>query len=152
MFCFHCGKEVDEADTFCPYCGANLTTKEPIQSAPQPIESAPQPVQAPPAPAKKNALPIVGFSLACAAIVLVIASYFVSELFVLTLPCCIVGLILSIIGIVKSKQLGYKAGKSLAIAGIVLSAVTLLAIVVLIILAALAVVFLFSWLFVLLGL
>ena len=28
MFCFNCGKEVDEDQNFCPFCGARLRQEE----------------------------------------------------------------------------------------------------------------------------
>ena len=139
MFCRYCGKEVGEIDAFCPYCGAKLNnnaTTAPAQSAtppmpaPMPAPVAPAPMPAP-APAKMSVLAPVGFSLPFLAVVLLAVSFtFVDEsfstysLFVfLGAISAVVGLVLSIVGVVRNNKLGgNRTGKGLAIAGIVLNA------------------------------
>jgi hypothetical protein len=105
-FCASCGAEVSDGYAFCEKCGA------PVEGTP----AAQQPVYNAAAPAKpSNGMAIGGF--VC------------SLLGFLGFICCgsilcIPGLILSIIGLNKSKQLG-GAGKGLAIAGIILGALGL---------------------------
>ena len=107
-FCASCGAEVSEGYAFCEKCGAPV---DGAQAAPA------QPVYNAAAPAKQsNGMAIGGF--VC------------SLLGFLGVLCCggllsIVGLILSIIGLKKAKELD-GAGKGLAIAGIVLGALGLL--------------------------
>lgn len=99
MFCKSCGKEIADNATVCPYCGA---------VANQPSAPAQQSYAPPPAPVEKNTMATVGLILA-----------FVAPL---------IGLILSIIGLKKSKELGGE-GRSLSIAGIVISCIEMAAIV-----------------------
>ena len=135
MYCHHCGKEVGEIDAFCPYCGAKLNNNAPTApaqsaTAPMPAPVAPAPMPAP-APAKMSVLAPVGFSLPFLAVVLLAVSFvFVEEhfstysLFVfLGALSAVVGLVLSIVGVVRNNKLGgNRTGKGLAIAGIVLNA------------------------------
>lgn len=92
-FCPTCGKEIEDGATFCPHCGAPVG-----QTTQQPTQQYTQPVQQ----SQSNGFAIAGF----------VCSFFFS----------IVGLILSIIGLNKSKTLGGN-GRGLAIAGIVISAI-----------------------------
>ena len=148
MFCHNCGKEVGEIDAFCPFCGTPLNGNAPKIQAP---EEAP-PVQESSARPKMSALAVVGFSLACAALALGIASFKVTDFFVLALLGGIVGLILSSVGLVKNRKMGKnKVGQGLAIAGIVMNAVTIILAFVIILTAALAVLVLFSLILRLLG-
>ncbi len=111
-FCANCGAEVSDGYAFCEKCGTPVNDAAP-QAAP-----AGQPVynQYGPAPQQQagNGMAVGGF--VCSLIGLLL--------------CCggivsIVGLILSIIGLNKSKQLN-GAGKGLAIAGIILGAIGVL--------------------------
>lgn len=97
MFCQHCGSNIDDHSTVCPHCGVNVT----------PIAPAAQPTPAPtynPAPAlQDNTIALVGFIMA----------------FIIPF----VGLICSIIGYNKAKNGGFNH-KDLAVAGIVISALS----------------------------
>lgn len=119
MFCPHCGKQVNETDIFCASCGANLNgnpsesqftqQKESDNPPYNPPQCTPYETQSNPNPntstsTNTNAIAIVGFVL----------SFF----------CAIAGLVCSIIGLQKSKEAG-GTGKGLAIAGIVISAVSM---------------------------
>ena len=100
MVCTHCGNEVENDAVVCPHCGSLLSENAPQQQA------APQQQQVvyvqQPAPVKQsNGLAVAGFVL---------------SLFGATM---LIGFILSIVGLVKSKSLG-GAGKGFAIAGIVI--------------------------------
>ena len=129
MFCYNCGKEVDDKAVVCPGCGAVLNEEAlsaakaaqarqqaenkaadkdeffdaPPQQTPPPAYSQPAPQPAPqPVAQGSNTLAIVGFVL----------SFFVP----------IAGLICSILGIKRAPQYGGK-GQGLAIAGLVISIV-----------------------------
>jgi hypothetical protein len=147
MFCIHCGKEIPEESTFCPFCGAAVANANQTSAA-QPAEQAEaqqtqngntyqdpnqggynqnqaygqpynQPYQQPygqpyqqPVKLPVNGLGIAGF------VVSILSSY-------LSIYFCIasvVGLILSIIGYHKRSQYSYNG---FALAGIIISAVTL---------------------------
>lgn len=138
MFCPKCGKEVDATSIFCPHCGAKMKEEtataavpetpkaadapKPVQKdeffedvrpaqkapspAPRPVQTA-QPAQ-PQQPAKNegtNSLAVVGFIL----------SFFFA----------LAGLICSIIGLRQCKQYKDNNGRGLAIAGIVISSISL---------------------------
>ena len=150
MFCQNCGKDLVEADTFCPYCGTRLTPPQPESTAIQSAVQEAAPASDTKAGKNTNVLAIIGFSLAFFAIAATIFSYFESGLLGLCIPACIAGLVCSIIGCVRSKKLGGN-GKGFAITGIVLNAVSLALIVLLIIVAILAVFVVFSWLILLLA-
>ena len=114
MFCKYCGAKLDESARFCPNCGS---AAEPVAQQPYTAPySTQQPYSAQPpyaAPAQQtNTMAIVGFIL----------SFFVS----------LAGLICSIFGYRNAPQYGGN-GRSLAIAGIVISAVSIAAEVFLII-------------------
>ena len=148
MFCYNCGKEVEEADAFCPYCGANLNNNAPAQSA------MPAPVA--PAPARMSVLAPVGFGSACLAMMLVLgillSSLDVAFLYVFGFILGIAGLILSIIGLVKNNKRGKnKTGNGLALAGIVLSGAALVAVTILVFVASFTALVAFGWLLLLLS-
>lgn len=95
MFCKNCGKEIDDNATVCVHCGV------PTANAQQQ-----QVVVAPSTP--NNGIAIAGFVL----------SFFSFA--------AVIGLILSIVGLQKSKLPEFNGkGKKLAIAGIVISCVTI---------------------------
>ncbi len=113
MFCYHCGKELDDRAVFCPHCGTVLNeealkaAKEAQAKAEEKDEFFDAPPKPQPAPAQQpvkatNVLALVGFIL----------SFFVP----------LAGFICSIIGLTKSKNFDGN-GKGLAIAGIVISCV-----------------------------
>ena len=106
MFCSYCGSKLDDGAVVCPNCGAktgaNPQTTTPSTTTPPPVATA-QPVYEPPKD-KSNTIAIVGF----------IMSFFVP----------IAGLICSIIGFNKAKKEGLDH-QGLALAGIILSALSL---------------------------
>ncbi len=115
MYCQYCGNEVDENAVFCSKCGAKLKNDSPAPAGerdeffnPAPSYQQPtyqQPVyQQPVAPNTTNTMAIVGF----------IFSFFFA----------IVGLICSIIGYKQCNQTK-EGGKGLALAGIIISAVSM---------------------------
>ncbi len=116
-FCRNCGAPVDENAKFCAKCGAVQITQQVQQSAQQPVQPAPQPVyQQPVQPAKKNnGLCTAGLVLSLVGIITVGLT-------------SIIGLILSIVGLIvaNSKK---QNGKGKAIAGIIISVVTMLTVV-----------------------
>lgn len=115
MFCKKCGSNLDDAEKFCPYCGTptdnarpddDLYGRQPAQP-PYPPYSSNSPYQPYPQgqPASSNAIAIVGFVLS----------------FFFALP----GLICSIIGYRNAlRSDGNKKG--LALAGIIISAVSMI--------------------------
>ncbi len=143
MYCHNCGKEVRDGSKFCTSCGAKLNvaaepdkTADTTQPSGEPTGTRQnynayqpynqvydrgynQPPYAQPA-TKTNVYALLGF----------IFSFFVT----------IVGLILSIIGYKKADAEYNGDGKSLALAGIIVSAVTMvlafLALIILVIFAA----------------
>lgn len=119
MFCQHCGKQIEDDATFCPNCGAKVGSAPAPQGekdeffkdvpAPAPVQQqqqqpVPQQTYQAQQPAKSNTLAMVGF----------IMSFFVA----------IAGLICSIIGLKQCNQTG-EGGRGLAIAGIIISAVSM---------------------------
>lgn len=110
MYCKNCGKEITGNESFCPNCGA------PVNAAPV----QPRPVVQ---PKKTNEMCIIG--LAVAAFSFLFNGYGIVS---------IAGLVLSIIGLKDCKKKN-EDGKTIAIIGICISAVTILLAVVNIILS-----------------
>jgi uncharacterized membrane protein YvbJ len=99
-FCTNCGSSLEEGDVVCTNCGTKVGAAE--QVAAQPVyQNAPA--------QQKNGLAIAGFVVSLVSFV-----------------CCgslaIIGLVLSIVGLVNSKKMNGE-GKGLAIAGIILSSI-----------------------------
>lgn len=94
-FCSKCGKEVGKTDAFCQYCGGQIAEEVKAEKVTKVETSEGNP---------NNGMAVAGFIL----------SFFVPLL----------GLIFSIVGVVKSRNLN-GAGKGLAIAGIIISAVSM---------------------------
>ena len=117
-FCISCGSELPENAVACPNCGAMQNAN---QAQVQPQQVVVNNVQA---QNKSNGLAIAGFVVSL----------------VSTLLCCgsfnVISLVLSIVGVAKAKDYGGN-GKGLAIAGIIISAIGL---ILLILLTALGVV------------
>ncbi|MDE7300966.1 MAG: zinc-ribbon domain-containing protein [Clostridia bacterium] len=146
MFCSHCGKELNNEAVVCPHCGiltgnsgfdkAATGYQQPSQGYQQPYQGYQQPMnngmpnkytqgyqgyqgyqnpyqQQPPQPKVNNVCGIVGFVFA------LLSLYFGAYI---CIPC-IVGLVLSIIGMVHRKKC--TACNGLAIAGLVISIITL---------------------------
>ena len=108
-FCPNCGAEVPDGAAACPSCGA-------MQGG----ATVPQQqvvVNNPPAQSKSNGLAIAGFVVSL----------------VSTILCCgslnVISLVLSIVGAVKAKDYDGN-GKGLAIAGIVISAIGLVILII----------------------
>lgn len=112
-YCRYCGSSIDESNKFCSNCGANLAFDQSLDnpSINQPnskINNSQNPTS--------NGMAISGFVIS-----------------LVSLFCCCgllswLSLIFSIIGVVKAKDLENR-GKGLAIAGIIISALTLLLLV-----------------------
>lgn len=102
MYCKHCGHEVNENAIICPNCGV---ATENYMAVAKPAESQ----------SKFNGLALAG--MICAIVGLVGGDY------IICIPS-IVGLILSIIGMVKVKE--YNSGFGFAITGIIVGAISLL--------------------------
>ena len=136
MFCNFCGKEVDEGTQTCPHCGANLkadtpATADPVKeeqvaeaapAAAEPVKVTPPPAPAPkpapaPAPAQPAPKPQAPVQQELQPNGMALAGFILAFFF----PY--VGLILSIVGLVRCKK-GYNR-KGLAIAGIILSALSI---------------------------
>ena len=132
--CLYCRKEVEDTSIFCPNCGqkieSNITNVEPQQvnsTVSSPANNVGSSEQSNNNVQKKdnNVIAIIGFVLA-----------------VISPLCCCgtswLGLIFSIIGLIESKKKN-GIGKSLAIAGIIISAILLVLLVVIYILNAFSV-------------
>lgn len=118
-FCINCGKELQDTDRVCSSCGT------PVDGAVQPTTTV---VVNNAQPKQTNGLALAGFIVSL----------------VSTLLCCgslnIISLILSIIGAVKAKDLN-GSGKGLAIAGIIISALGLILLILLTVLGYAAAIF-----------
>ncbi|MBD5636979.1 MAG: zinc-ribbon domain-containing protein [Clostridia bacterium] len=113
MFCQHCGNQIDDDAKFCPKCGAKINEApapqgekdEFFRDVPPSPPAYQQPYYAQQQPSNKtNTLAVIGF----------VFSFLIS----------IVGLICSIIGLQQCNQTK-EGGKGLAIAGIVISSVSM---------------------------
>lgn len=102
MYCRHCGKEIDDKAVICIYCGVPTDNMNSNVTNPEPADK------------KINGLALAGM------IVGIVGAVGGNYLFCIP---SIVGLILSIIGYKMVKTC--KSGKGFAIAGIIVSAVSL---------------------------
>ena len=124
MLCNHCGNEIEEGSVVCPYCGSLVNESapaEPAQAAPSAQPAQPQyqqPVQQAPVASGSNGLATAGFVLAL-------------------LGFNVIALVLSIVGLTKAKKLG-GTGKGLAIAGIIISSLYMVIIVIYVIVRSLS--------------
>ena len=140
MFCTNCGKELTEGVTVCPYCGGHTDDRDAQSAAPSEAADAPfgvytaegtQPAQtdaaedgaqqgsdASPDAQDAQKKPVNGIA---------IAGLILSVLFA---P---LGLVLSIIGLVRSKKMD-GVGRKLGIAGIVISVLVIVCVIVFIVL------------------
>ncbi len=109
MFCKYCGGQIADDALFCPNCGAKQTASNEAVQKEQYTESNYQQATdynentSAPQENKKNVMAILGF------------------IFSFLIP--LLGLIFSIIGLSKSKQT--LSGKGFAVAGIIISVVTM---------------------------
>ena len=135
MFCKNCGEQITDGALFCTNCGASVA-EPPVQPAQQPVAPAyQQPVYQQPAyqqpayqqPVYQQPVYQQPVSNSCrgmgvAALVMGIVScclFWIPYFNSLCLLMCIAGIILSAIGIKKSKSAGASVG--LSVAGLVLS-------------------------------
>lgn len=102
MFCTNCGKEIDDNAVVCPGCGV------PTDNMKKSVAPAPAA-----APAQKNTMALVGFILSL-------------------LGFNVIALILSIVGLTNCKKPEYNGdGKGFAIAGIIISSIYIVIIIIL---------------------
>lgn len=123
MFCSHCGKEIDDRAVVCVYCGVPT-----VNMANTPSNTVNPNAQQEVYEKKSNPCAITGFVLAIVGAVLGMFFYipfryntgavmlFMGFAFMLG----IAGLVLSIVGLVKSKKC--RSGKGLALAGTIVGA------------------------------
>ena len=96
-YCKHCGAELSDEAAVCSKCGCSVASEYgEVQE-----------------PLKKNKLAIAGFVLSLVSLVLNLYA----------IPA-VIGLVLSIVGLVQIKKGGYN-NKGLAVAGIIISAVAI---------------------------
>ena len=144
MFCKNCGAQLSEGAAFCPNCGTAVVKEvaEPVYQQPaepqQPVYSQPaepqQPVYQQPVYQQPVYQPVVngaprsnpGKGMGIAALIMGIVSccfFWIPYFNIICLMMSIAGLILSIIGLKKSKSAGASVGVS--VAGLVLSIIGL---------------------------
>ena len=139
MFCKNCGAQLSEGAAFCPNCGTAVVKEvaEPVYQQPaepqQPVYSQPaepqqpvyqQPVYQPVVNGAPRSNPGKGMGIAALIMGIVSCCFFWIPYFnIICLMMSIAGLILSIIGLKKSKSAGASVGVS--VAGLVLSIVGL---------------------------
>lgn len=144
MFCKNCGAQLSEGAAFCPNCGTAVVKEvaEPVYQQPaepqQPVYRQPaepqQPVYQQPVYQQPVYQPVVngaprsnpGKGMGIAALIMGIVSccfFWIPYFNIICLMMSIAGMILSIIGLKKSKSAGASAGVS--VAGLVLSIIGL---------------------------
>ena len=144
MFCKNCGAQLSEGAAFCPNCGTAVVKEvaEPVYQQPaepqQPVYSQPaepqQPVYQQPVYQQPVYQPVVngaprsnpGKGMGIAALIMGIVSccfFWIPYFNIICLMMSIAGMILSIIGLKKSKSAGASAG--ISVAGLVLSIIGL---------------------------
>jgi competence protein ComGC len=122
MFCNQCGQQVPDSSTFCNHCGANLQTTAP--SVPYPVVPPTGPVENVPTDSKAT------FSLVLGILSLTIFSFLAG------IPAIILGH-MSRSNIKKS--MGKLKGDGMALAGLIMGYISLLAIPLILIIAAIAI-------------
>lgn len=153
MFCPYCGAQNADHSKFCAGCGARLVEEQQVISEPQQpaVEYPPrqpayqQPAYQPPYyqqsvyqqpmyPAYPQPVPVPGKGLGVAGMVLgIISLVFTCCTEYISIPCAVIGLILSVVGLSKAKKAGMKNG--CAVAGIVCTCISLVITTVLLVLA-----------------
>lgn len=113
MFCQKCGTQIADGQSFCTNCGAPMGAQTPAQPA-QPVQPAYNYAPAQVVPGK--GLGVAGMVLGIIALVLFCIWY-------ISLPCAIIGVILSAVSLKKAKEAGVKNG--MATAGVVCSCIAL---------------------------
>ena len=117
MFCRQCGKELPDGVKFCSGCGAEVNpAQEPPKPEPvQPVYEAPNTSANAENTGKWNVLAIVSFSIAAACVLGYLAGGFLLH---------IVTLVLSIVSLTQFRQDPTMKGKGFAVAGTVISSVS----------------------------
>ena len=117
-FCVQCGNEIPEGNNVCTNCGTPVNGAPAAQVQPAPASTTVVVNQAQAQQKQSNGMAIAGFVVSL----------------VSTLLCCgsfnVISLILSIVGVVKAKDCG-GAGKGLGIAGIIISAIGIVIVILL---------------------
>ena len=163
MFCPNCGTQNADNAAFCAGCGAKLSVEQPVYEPQQPAVEPQQPVSEPqqpvyqqpvyqqpayqqPAyqqpvyqqpfqqPVYQQPVTVPGKGLGIAGMVLgIIALLFTCCSEYISIPCAVIGLILSIVGLSKAKKAGMKNG--CALAGIICTCIALVITTLLLVLA-----------------
>ena len=121
MFCPNCGAQNADNVAFCASCGGKLGAEQPVVQ--QPVYQAPvQPVYQQPVYQQKPAA-VPGKGLAITGMVLGIVSLVLFCVLYISIPCAIVGAVLSGVALKKAKDAGMKNG--MAVAGLVCSLIAL---------------------------
>ena len=127
MKCKYCGAPIDGEDAFCRKCGARVPEDGVAEEASAPADGVAEEASAPsyrPEPVYDRR-PFSGKAIAgfVVSLVGVVTYVLLSSLWVIWLPCSIVGLLLSMYATKDTAKL-YR-GKGLAIAGLVMATFTL---------------------------
>ena len=125
MLCKKCGKDIIPNSKFCNYCGAMVeaTVETPKDNSLNYGYMRPT-FDDISKNHSTNGLAIAGFSCAIAPIVMPVFSLFIPHWPLLVgALACLTGLVLSILGLSRSKVLPNRSGRGLAVAGIVISSV-----------------------------
>ena len=105
MFCYNCGKIIDEKDNYCRYCGVKTRKYEETEQVVLVSEN------------QLDKKKFSGFSIAGFVLSLI-------GLLVAGIPCAILGVIFSSVAL-KELRTDEKRGKGLAIAGLVISIIAI---------------------------
>ena len=130
MYCTNCGKELPEQAKFCPNCGVNVATIT-VENPTVEVEEEPKKE-----PKVWGIFAKIGFGLGLGGLISSCIPVF--WIFIMGMEISGFGLVFSILG-GRSNEFGYKAkkGRKLSIAGLIVSSVYLILIIVFIILVAL---------------
>lgn len=104
-YCKHCGKEIDDKAVVCIYCGCATNDTEVSSGNVQHSKSSDN---------NSNMMSVVGLVISCVSLIVALFG-----------TVAIGGIIVSTIGLVKSKQKN-GAGKGMAIAGIIVGGLSLI--------------------------
>ena len=125
MYCYLCGQKIDDSAETCPYCGAKVKKVEPVESTAQkPVQPAEKDEFFDPPPAPPAATQQTSVQTQQSASTPTQSNGFALGGFICAFFFPLIGLILSIIGLVRCSK-GYDR-KGLAIAGIIISAVSII--------------------------
>ena len=81
MFCYNCGKQIDDDSTFCPYCGTKVKEVEAVKETPKVQEPIKQDINntqpiTNPTPKKPIPIPLIAAAGAIGLIILITVGYF----------------------------------------------------------------------------